>query len=724
MAIVITGTKRDLQTARIVFALFTCIFIFCRFAKASSSQLTIAELYDAGHYDFLIDSLEAHSDAENIVRARACVAVGDRVQALRILKNIQTASLETAAIYYNYGEFATAESTAVSCRADSGIAAEIADYIMAASAPDKTAANLAIWRRLMGSPIRVFRARAALEIAKIHIAAGQHDSALVVLEDVDPYILNDRDLIGYRLALARIYHNLQDYNRAIDQIDVLIGIHHLASHKKGAVDFAIDSLYPRLELEQSWRLGRILERGRFYAQAIIIFESLDVTDSTDLNLAWSYFGERRYGQASEKFEKLIESPEPGIKAESYYGIAVCAYRQGRRLDAVDKLLAFADSFPDHRLAARALFTAGEFYSGSEIERSNDIFKRLASRYPDSPYRKRALFLLGMTYIEQGSTDEAAQIFASYDRNDETADLFDFWRSKISPADSGGLKRIVDRENPSFYHFQAKSLLGKAIPDTAIDYDAFIIDFLDRAENFLKLNGKAPFMGEPLSTAIDSLVRYGLADEAGRELVYLESSSGELEFELEVLRKCRTLKLDWVFFSLLEDLTMRLKQLGFSFSQDTWLRLKFPVLFKQILAFHEDKVDPHLALAVLLRESRFNPAAVSSAGAIGLMQLMPPTAAQMAVVDELPEDLLFDPCFNIRLGCSYLRWLSTRLKKNEIVIAAYNAGPTAAKRWQKIADSDTETYIEAIGYDQSRNYARGVMGDYLWYKYLWPAEFDR
>ena len=140
-------------------------------------------------------------------------------------------------------------------------------------------------------------------------------------------------------------------------------------------------------------------------------------------------------------------------------------------------------------------------------------------------------------------------------------------------------------------------------------------------------------------------------------------------------------------------------------------------------YNSGEIDPYLALAVIRRESRFDPYAISGVGATGLMQLMESTAAQMNGTRTISQESLFDPGYNVKLGFKYLRWLKRRLPNDEMVIAAYNAGPSAAKRWHKQAGTDIETYIETIGYDQSRNYTRWVMGDYLWYKKIWPIEFN-
>ncbi len=103
------------------------------------------------------------------------------------------------------------------------------------------------------------------------------------------------------------------------------------------------------------------------------------------------------------------------------------------------------------------------------------------------------------------------------------------------------------------------------------------------------------------------------------------------------------------------------------------------------------LDHKLVNAVIQAESGFNPYAVSSAGARGLMQLMPGTAADMGVDD------IFDPAQNIAGGAQYLaKMLSLFDNKLELALAAYNAGPGAVKKHGGIPPyAETQAYVKTV-----------------------------
>lgn len=125
----------------------------------------------------------------------------------------------------------------------------------------------------------------------------------------------------------------------------------------------------------------------------------------------------------------------------------------------------------------------------------------------------------------------------------------------------------------------------------------------------------------------------------------------------------------------------------------------------------------LEMAIARRESEFNPVVKSGAGALGLMQLMPGTAKDMArrlEIEYEPGRLTSDMEYNTRLGSEYLAYLIETYGNNPVLIAvAYNAGPGRANRWQdergdpRASNVDVIDWIEHIPFNETQNYVMRV-----------------
>lgn len=132
----------------------------------------------------------------------------------------------------------------------------------------------------------------------------------------------------------------------------------------------------------------------------------------------------------------------------------------------------------------------------------------------------------------------------------------------------------------------------------------------------------------------------------------------------------------------------------------------------IKSLTEDRsVDESLVYAVMRRESAYIPDIRSPAGAIGLMQLMPATAKEVAGKIALPESnwRLIDGEVNIRLGTAYLDSMLNRHNGNvAYAAAAYNAGPSRVSRWTEEISLPMDIWVETIPFDETRDYVKGVL----------------
>ncbi|MBO4643929.1 MAG: lytic transglycosylase domain-containing protein, partial [Alphaproteobacteria bacterium] len=143
--------------------------------------------------------------------------------------------------------------------------------------------------------------------------------------------------------------------------------------------------------------------------------------------------------------------------------------------------------------------------------------------------------------------------------------------------------------------------------------------------------------------------------------------------------------------------------------------------------HDERTETALILSIIRQESSFSPHAVSSAGARGLMQVMPSTAKQIAKKKRKAfsaQMLNSDPDLNVELGSTYFADLLKRFNGSYVLaIAAYNAGPTNVNKWLKsignpLHDIDPIDWIERIPFGETRNYVQRVLENlHIYRRYL-------
>ena len=158
---------------------------------------------------------------------------------------------------------------------------------------------------------------------------------------------------------------------------------------------------------------------------------------------------------------------------------------------------------------------------------------------------------------------------------------------------------------------------------------------------------------------------------------------------------------------------------------SWQRRYYPLSYAQEItrSSARHRVNPNLVAAVINAESKWRPDTRSSAGAMGLMQILPSTAEDLAkrgTVDasKYPLDQLSDPAVNIEYGTAYLRYLVDRYHEIETVLAAYNAGLRHADEWAR-KGGDIRAAIE---FPETRHYVLRVVRGRDRYEQLYPDAF--
>lgn len=218
-----------------------------------------------------------------------------------------------------------------------------------------------------------------------------------------------------------------------------------------------------------------------------------------------------------------------------------------------------------------------------------------------------------------------------------------------------------------------------------------------------------------ATAAGSLAALGLRDDARQAL--LDAADGaEPWATLGLVREAREAGLYDASATLADQLV---SELGVSAAEvpPAVVALQFPIDYVSSVeqAAKQNGLDPLFLAAVIYQESTWNPAAGSTAGAIGLMQLIGSTGAavgaQVGIEGVTPADLQ-QPGLSIELGASFLGQQLKAFGDPALALAAYNAGPGNAARWQGEWDGvDAATLVATMDFSESASYVENI---YEWY----------
>jgi soluble lytic murein transglycosylase len=161
-----------------------------------------------------------------------------------------------------------------------------------------------------------------------------------------------------------------------------------------------------------------------------------------------------------------------------------------------------------------------------------------------------------------------------------------------------------------------------------------------------------------------------------------------------------------------------------------MELLFPQAFKKLVEKYADEtgLDPALLYGLIRTESAFQSDIISRAGAMGLTQLIPSTAEEMAArirrgggPDYTAEDGgldLNDPEVNIHLGAYYLSYLMGRFEDTRLSLLAYNGGMGRVQRWYDADNLPPDLFLESVAYTETRDYGRRVMAAAAVYQELY------
>jgi soluble lytic murein transglycosylase len=243
-----------------------------------------------------------------------------------------------------------------------------------------------------------------------------------------------------------------------------------------------------------------------------------------------------------------------------------------------------------------------------------------------------------------------------------------------------------------------------------------------------VEGELAKIDEPRFATARELLAIGLERAAAREMKVLASKyagNAGVQFLLAdvYVRGGEPFKANGV---LQRQFRQFIRHGGENIPQRFW-QILYPLAYWETIRAEAERrgLDPYLVASIIRQESGFEPSTVSSAGAVGLMQIMPAEASRIAEnggLGAIARDDLFDPETNIAVGAAeYAQKLALMNGNHTLAIASYNAGESAVSRWlARTSMEDPDRFIEAIPYAETRLYVKTVTRNRSEYRRIYES----
>jgi len=567
----------------------------------------------------------------------------------------------------------------------------------------------------LGNPFSI-----QVKIGETYTAMEDYQTAIVVYTDVYSHTTNDYQKAQVDYLIGQAYLELGQTEAAYQAFLDAVENYPLAYSAYLALVELVDAGYDVSEFDR----GLIDYYAKQYSLSIAAFDRYlaETGDKADIALYYkglSFLALGDYQNAIDSWQQLIDSyPDSSYldravdeEAYAYWG-GLGDYQQ-----AVNVLLEFVKNNPWHERAAEFLFMAARIQErGSNLAEAAQIWGRIAPEYPKSDYTTSALFQVGLMYYRLGEFDKALTSFQIF--FDNVADIGqqakgNFWIAKCyqklgdSQSAQNAFRVAANLDPTGYYSERARDILlnrgafeppqvydiGVDLHQEAVDAEQWIRNEFD-IDSQVDISSLGTLASDPRFIRGDELWRLGEYELARLEFEDLRKdvasdpvNSYRLASYLVDLGLYRS-----AIFAARQVLNLAGLSDAETFNAPIWFNhVRFGLYYRELVLPLAEAYDFHplFLFSVIRQESLFEGFVFSSAGAMGLMQIVPSTGATIVSQIGWPEAL-----------------------------AAYNAGPGNAAIWKSIAGEDKDLFLEVIRYRETRNYIKGIYEIFAIYRRLY------
>jgi soluble lytic murein transglycosylase len=438
--------------------------------------------------------------------------------------------------------------------------------------------------------------------------------------------------------------------------------------------------------------------------------------AVQLDLGRQLFNARRYEPAERNLRAASASlPDAGFL------LARTLYRQGRHDQGVEAFQAVARRDPASEAAANALFLLGDLaQDAGRLQNAREYYRQtIGTGVHNVSASDAAVRLAGMAILAGDAHIARSDLeaYLSARPRDRVAAPAIYWLGRAhlllgdQEAARAHFREVLELDPFTYYGMLAAERLGTTLAVVELPEPL-------RVSEELRLELDLAFF------RIDLLRDLDLGDASEFEIARLREAKDENAPALYHVAEGMSERGQPIAGALVG---RRIHALRGEWDE-RMLRIVYQFPYRDLVVreARRNGLDPFVVAGLIRQESFFNPVAVSPAGAIGLMQVMPQTAtglARRAGISNFRPAMLHDPEINARLGTLYLadqmrRWDGRKTD----VFAAYNAGPNRVVRWRQFPEArDEDIYVERIPIAETRDYVKRLRLNAQIYRRLYSEE---
>jgi len=575
------------------------------------------------------------------------------------------------------------------------------------------------------------------------------------LKDILTLFNDSNSQASIYLRLGSVYESAKDFDKAVDAyIDVIksgSGVWQNSIAAKRII-YLTDEHKIQLDTEKKLFFGTSLYDAKEYDKALQLADEVLQKEKSPPaeTIKIKVLTKKNSKEVTPYLKKMEKSSDYDQLLLEHANVL---WENGKKYDSVkvlDKLI----STSDDKILERVLSRLSFFYE----ERSNPEFIKYMElyikRFPSEAKSGRFIWLIGRYYVKKSDREKATAYFNKCikDYRDNTYTSYArFWLQKINPDNKKTDDEFLEEMNayPDSYHAltlmkakvdkTAASVLSKEFENAIKNKDAnranifhnllfikngYDSQYHDRmkqlsADTVSQYNRIADMMKNPIFNSsykqlllnVEVYFYAGDISSLNRELRLIPENDTEAQKDMALALMLYSIKHKYYSYSTYYGFRLlsilKIKE-NLSLLPKAFSEALYPYGFEECVNKESKSynIKPELVQSMIKIESNFNFNAVSPAGAVGLMQLMPPTAKGIANNLKISAYDLKDPCTSIKFGANYISWLNRYYKGQiEYMVAAYNGGAGNVDKWKarELNSKDIDYFSEFTPFDETRDY---------------------